>query len=50
MGRTLYNNKSIGDELHYLYLCQNEQIQRLRVTCIPSYYFTNTIISITNIK
>jgi hypothetical protein len=38
----LYNNKSIGDELHYLYLCQNEQIQRLRVTCIPSYYFTNT--------
>ena len=38
----LYNNKSIGDELHYLYLCQNEQIQRLRVTRIPSYYFTNT--------
>ena len=38
----LYNNRSIGDELHYLYLCQNEQIQRLRATCIPSYYFTNT--------
>jgi hypothetical protein len=38
----LYNNRSIGDELHYLFLCQNEQIQRLRVTCIPSYYFTNT--------
>jgi hypothetical protein len=61
---TFYNNRSIGDELHYLYLCQNEQIQRLRATCIPSYYFTNTcqnklngikthvhnIISITNIK
>lgn len=38
----LYNNRPIGDELHYLYLCQNEQIQRLRATCIPSYYFTNT--------
>ena len=35
----LCNNRSIGDELHYLYLCQNEQIQRLRATCIPSYYF-----------
>ena len=38
----LCNNRSIGDELHYLYLCQNEQIQRLRATRIPSYYFTNT--------
>jgi hypothetical protein len=35
----LCNNRSIGDELHYLYLCQNEHIQRLRATCIPSYYF-----------
>jgi hypothetical protein len=46
----LYNNRSIGDELHYSYLCQNEQIQRLRVTRIPSYYFTNTCQNKLNIK
>ena len=37
----LCNNESIGDELHYVYLCQNEQIQRLRAKLIPSYYITN---------
>jgi hypothetical protein len=42
----LYNNRSIGDELHYLFLCQNEQIQRLRVTCI-SYHF-HSIIKVAN--
>jgi hypothetical protein len=37
----LCNNGSIGDELHYLYICQKEQIQRLRAKFIPSYYFNN---------
>ena len=37
----LYNNGSIGDALHYLYICQKEQIQRLRAKFITSYYFNN---------
>ena len=37
----LCNARTIGDEFHYLFVCQNEQIQRLRAKYIPPYYVTN---------
>ena len=38
---TLCASRQIGDEFHYLFLCQNEHIQRIRTKFIPAYYIVH---------
>ena len=38
---TLCTSRQIGDEFHYLFLCQNEHVQRIRTKFIPAYYISH---------
>jgi hypothetical protein len=35
----------IGDEYHYLFICNNTEIQRLRSKYIPKYYVQNSSVA-----
>ena len=31
----------IGDEFHYLFICQSKEVVEIRNKCIPNYYINN---------